>query len=472
MKKKYLLFLILWLTGLETASAQFTDLHNFNDTSGSGPSSPLVISGKTMFGATSGGGLYANGIIYSIDTNGNNFKVLYTFDSTFSYSVNSGPVCGLTLVGNKLYGTTYQLGSLGNGNIFSIDTDGTNYKDLLDFNITNGQMPNGYLVYSFGKLYGMTFQGGAHNGGLVFSIDTNGNNYKDLLDFGGANGLSPQGSLTIYNNKLYGPTQDGGAYGYGTLFSLDTDGTGYKKLHDFNDTTGANPAGGLVALNNKLYGIAEWKDIFYAGYIFAIDTDGSNYKNIHRLNDTDADMNGSLIYNNGTLYGMATAGGIYSSGELISLDTTGSSFKEFFTFNDTDGFNLENGKLTFYNNTLYGVAYQGGPYQYYGLVFKFRNSEVSTSVKELKPTAGAISVYPNPGNGVFTASISGSNTQEEITNVEVYNILGEKVYANQTVIHTSQFLINLSSQPGGVYLYRIIAQNGDLLGEGKLIIRK
>ena len=68
------------------------------------------------------------------------------------------------------------------GCVFSIDTNGGNYKDLFNFTKTKGYYPHGDLLLSANKLYGMTWIGGANNWGLIFSFDTNGgNSYKDLL---------------------------------------------------------------------------------------------------------------------------------------------------------------------------------------------------------------------------------------------------------------------------------------------------
>ena len=50
-------------------------------------------------------------------------------------------------------------------------------------------------------------------------------------------------------------------------------------------------------------------------------------------------------------------------------------------------------------------------------------------------------------------------------------MLGEKVYS-QYPIPTTQYTLNLSNQPNGVYLYRVIANSGKLIDEGKLIIQK
>ena len=83
-------------------------------------------------------------------------------------------------------------------------------------------------------MYGMTSAGGVHNKGCAFSIDTNGSHYTDLLDFNGTNGSQPFGSLTLLKNKLYGMTSAGGADSSGIIFSIDTNGGAYTDLLDFD----------------------------------------------------------------------------------------------------------------------------------------------------------------------------------------------------------------------------------------------
>ena len=78
-------------------------------------------------------------------------------------------------------------------------------------------------------------------------------------------------------------------------------------------------------------------------------------------------------------------------------------------------------------------------------------------------------IYPNPSKGVFTFEMK--NEKVGMKNVEVYNTLGEEVYS-QPVICNSQFVIDLSNQPNGVYLYRVTTNNGESIGEGKLVISK
>ncbi len=98
------------------------------------------------------------------------------------------------------------------------------------------------------------------------------------------------------------------------------------------------------------------------------------------------------------------------------------------------------------------------------------NGSILTSVNQLPGGNGNVTVYPNPSNGVFELEIRNYELGMKY-NLEVYNVLGAQVYI-QFLIPNSQFLIDLSSHPYGIYLYRVIANNGELVGEGKLIIQK
>lgn len=84
--------------------------------------------------------------------------------------------------------------------------------------------------------------------------------------------------------------------------------------------------------------------------------------------------------------------------------------------------------------------------------------------------SGHITVYPNPNNGRFTIQSSVVSGQ---SSVEVYNMLGEKVYAKYQISQLSNYQVNLGNLPNGIYLYRVISsENVNLLGEGKLVIEK
>ncbi|HTA27875.1 MAG TPA: T9SS type A sorting domain-containing protein, partial [Bacteroidia bacterium] len=81
------------------------------------------------------------------------------------------------------------------------------------------------------------------------------------------------------------------------------------------------------------------------------------------------------------------------------------------------------------------------------------------------PTIDNISLYPNPNNGQFTIQ---SSVVSDMWSVEIYNVLGQKVYS-QSTIHNPQFIVNISSQPNGMYLIRILDKDGTLVSQKKVV---
>lgn len=71
----------------------------------------------------------------------------------------------------------------------------------------------------------------------------------------------------------------------------------------------------------------------------------------------------------------------------------------------------------------------------------------TTGVNDISAASG-ISIYPNPSNGVFT--ISGS---QEGMQVEVFSVLGSKVYSNAT--DAASMEVNLDGQAAGMYLVKV-----------------
>jgi uncharacterized repeat protein (TIGR03803 family) len=137
----------------------------------------------------------------------------------------------LTLSGSTLYGTTSGGGSSGDGVVFKVNTDGSNYTMLHQFTNSggriNGMAPVGGLVLSGTTLYGTTSQGGITNSfnpygiGTVFTINTDGSGFTVLKTFaGGSDGVNPWASLVLSGTTLYGTTDTGGSANCGVVFSL------------------------------------------------------------------------------------------------------------------------------------------------------------------------------------------------------------------------------------------------------------
>ncbi len=72
-------------------------------------------------------------------------------------------------------------------------------------------------------------------------------------------------------------------------------------------------------------------------------------------------------------------------------------------------------------------------------------------------------VYPNPTNGQF--NIDGL---ESGMIVEIYDFTGRKLNS-PVAINNSQSTINLSNEPNGIYLIRILDKDGNLVGQKKIV---
>jgi hypothetical protein len=92
-------------------------------------------------------------------------------------------------------------------------------------------------------------------------------------------------------------------------------------------------------------------------------------------------------------------------------------------------------------------------------------------VQNIMAESNAVTVSPNPSNGKFQIQ---ANSHQLVANsqLEIYNVLGEQVYSSPFTIYHSQFTIDVSSQPSGVYMYRVLSNAGVLMGSGKLVIER
>lgn len=88
-------------------------------------------------------------------------------------------------------------------------------------------------------------------------------------------------------------------------------------------------------------------------------------------------------------------------------------------------------------------------------------------VTEINGITTRVKIYPDPNNGNFTLTLSGTCDRSI---VEIYNALGERIVTHS--LASGNNTMEMNSEPNGVYLYRIIADNGNLVGEGKLVIRR
>ena len=77
----------------------------------------------------------------------------------------------------------------------------------------------------------------------------------------------------------------------------------------------------------------------------------------------------------------------------------------------------------------------------------------TTEITNEKQDSQVISVFPNPSNGKFTITTNSSS----INGIEIFNILGEKVYTIKDSKHETPNLIDISNFQKGIYFIKIYA---------------
>jgi len=208
-----------------------------------------------------------------------NFQTLFSF--ACASSTGKEPHGRLTLDpnGTTLYGMTRKGGEHDFGVVFSIDTSGNNYMVLHDFaggDSDRATSDHGYVVQSGDHLYGMTTNGGHHDDGVLFKIKTDGSSFQLLHKFGETHhdGKNPYGSLLLVDDQLYGTTANGGDNDLGTVFLINTDGHNYQRLYSFggktNNGDGAKPIDNVILVNGWLYGMTTEGGAHNQGTIFKV----------------------------------------------------------------------------------------------------------------------------------------------------------------------------------------------------------
>jgi len=365
MKKGTIILTIIFLIlKLSAGYAQYSKLLDFTGASnGEYPSGTLISDGTFLYGMTRYGGVNSFGTIFKIKTDGTGYIKLLDFAGA---SNGKFPLGSLVSDGVFMYGMTSQGGTVNNGTIFRIKTDGTGFIKLMDFTGTaNGSVPNGTLFFNGTLLFGMTSTGGTYNHGTIFKIQTDGTGYIKLLDFDNAtNGGDPVGSFVSDGTYLYGVTNTGGAFGLGLVYKIMPNGTGYVDILDlgFAFPEGYSPNGSLLYDGTFLYGMTNFGGTNYDGTIFKVKPDGTGYMRIFSFIDPifGSKPRSNLISDGTFLYGMTSDGSASGDGVIFKIMPDGSLYEKLYEcMIFTDG-RYPSGGLFSDGTFLYGVTGIGG----------------------------------------------------------------------------------------------------------------
>src|ERR1035438_7585202 len=256
----------LGTTGFAPAPAQAANeivLHNFAEgfPTGANPYSGVIRdSAGNLYGTTYAGGASGYGVVYKVDAAGHE-TVLYTFtggaDGMWLYAGVIRDSAG------NLYGTTYGGGAANAGVVFKLDTAGN---ETVLYNFTggiDGAGPQaGVIRDSAGNLYG-TAGGGIVSAcqrgcGVAYKLDNAGRETVLYTFTGGADGANPSaGVIGDSAGNLYGTTSGGGTAGYGVVYKLDKAGHETVLYSFTGGADGDSPFTGVIRdSEGNLYGTA------------------------------------------------------------------------------------------------------------------------------------------------------------------------------------------------------------------------
>jgi uncharacterized repeat protein (TIGR03803 family) len=272
------------LTPIANGSRTLTVLHEFSGLDGANPFSGLVFDRSgNLYGTTYLGGESGYGTVFKLSPDANGMWTETVLHSFQGYPDGANPYAGVTFdaSGKNLYGTAWDGGEYGCGNVFRLapDVNGHWTETVLhSFDCKDGWIPYaGVVLDGEGNLYGATPSGDSSycdgNGcGSVFkltpSASTNsGWTYTVLYHFHGEDGNGPVATLLLKDGSLYGTTELGGSLdlcsgqGCGTVFMLSPDGGNNTwtetVLHSFDGSDGLYPDSNLISdPAGNLYGTA------------------------------------------------------------------------------------------------------------------------------------------------------------------------------------------------------------------------
>jgi uncharacterized repeat protein (TIGR03803 family) len=256
---------------IETRGSAYAVLQKFDggERSPATPHSPPQISpdGQTLYGMSAGGGKHRHGTLYEMRVDGTGLRILHHFDKSKGKEPHGTVVFdgATTLMGMTRLGGTLADGSEGAGVIFRYDLISGEYKvlhvfakDASDNGDTND---HGFLSPAGGYYYGTTELGGNYGQGVIFRLRADGSDFSIVHSFGASgDGKKPFGSLVQVGEWFYGTTTVGGDHDDGTIFRLRPSDLRYEKMASFNRaTTGAFPEDNVIPAGDgsTLYGLTQ-----------------------------------------------------------------------------------------------------------------------------------------------------------------------------------------------------------------------
>jgi uncharacterized repeat protein (TIGR03803 family) len=379
-------------TGQETILYSFT-----GGADGDAPNAGVIRDpAGNLYGTTYYGGIARAGVVYKVDAAGQE-TVLYSFTGKAD---GSGPNAGVILDSSgSLYGTTFDGGTGGAGVVYKVDTARQETVQYSFPGPIDGSFPEaGVIRNSAGNFYGTTTYGGTDNAGLVYKLDPAGHETVLYSFTGGADGAYPQaGVIPDSAGNLYGTTTSGGAWGWGAVYKLDTTGQETVLYSFTGGVDGSSPYAGVIRdASSNLYGTTTSGGAWGWGAVYKLDTAGQ--ETVLYSFSVGADganpFAGVVRDAAGNLYGTAYIGGTANLGVVYKVDTAGQETVLHNFTGGSDGSQPYAGLVGDSSGNLYGTTYFGGAANA-GVVYKLDTSGHETVLYTF--TGGADGANPRAG---------------------------------------------------------------------------
>jgi len=360
-----------------------------------------------LYGTATNGGAANAGVVYKVDTS-HHETVLHNFTGAPD---GSYPWAGVVRdsAGN-LYGATQGGGTANLGVVYKLDTSG-NETVLYSFpGPADGSVPYaGVTADSAGNLYGTTFNGGPANAGVVYKLDATGHETLLHTFTGEPDGGNPSAGVTrCPNGNFYGTTSLGGAANMGVVYEVDAAGQ-YTLLHSFTGgADGGHPYAGVTCGSaGNIYGTTVYGGNTVAcpaqsylpggcGVVFTLDASGNETVLYSFTGEADGGYPyaGVILDPAGNLYGTTASGGTENCylgcGVVYELNSTGRETVLYSFAGAPDGAFPKAGVIRDSAGNFYGIAGLGASYA--GVVFKLDTTGQETVLYSF--TGGADGDYP------------------------------------------------------------------------------
>ena len=328
----------------------------------------------------------------------------------------------------------------------------------------------------------------------IYKTNDDGNNWLDV---------SPNSTNAGMGNSVVQFLDENvGFWGVGSVLYKTTNGGSTWDTTLLNGTTSLNTVSimsmDFIDQNNGVIGTWD-NSFFYSGSMYSTNNGGNTF-NIFNLNSYNTIVNDVDYMNNNTVYASCTDVWGSDRTPFISKSINGGLSWDSISI---DTFNIYRAKLKIVDfiDALNGKIVLKTPFNDTAYVFKtndgaqswvFEDTVFLYDVKDLQITAGtaylggdvneiyklnstvdvlisnrykpAISLYPNPNNGIFNITSSLEKYQ-----LKIFNIQGKIVFIKKINI-SGELKIDLGEISKGIYIARVENTSSQLVSTKKLIV--